>query len=98
LAKASVALGLPVITVRPFNAYDESIGRGIPTSLHKPCQKRFTLAVWKPLRYLCDGYINGFIKASETDRLGLFNLGTGREIKIGDPTQLLSKNQSFRDY
>jgi dTDP-glucose 4,6-dehydratase len=90
------AYGLPVVTVRPFNTYGpgQSARAVIPTIITQAvAQKRVfigNLEATRDFTYVTDT-VNGFIKASETDGVQgkTFNLGTGREIKIGDLVDLI---------
>jgi len=82
---------LPVITVRPFNTYGprQSARAVIPTiisqALSNETVKLGNLEPTRDLNYVLDT-VRGFINAAEhPEAVGeVINLGTGREISIGD--------------
>lgn len=86
-----LSFGLPVITVRPFNTYGprQSARAVIPTivsqALSEPMIRLGNLEPTRDLNYVADT-VDGFIKAAESPKsVGqVINLGTGREISIGD--------------
>lgn len=85
---------LPVVTVRPFNTFGpRQSARAVLPTIITQClsQDRIKLGSLTPTRDL--NYVantaNGFIKAAEADAaIGrTINLGTGREISVGDLAQ-----------
>lgn len=86
-----LSFGLPVVTIRPFNTYGprQSARAVIPTivsqALAEPAIRLGNLEPTRDLNYVADT-VEGFIKAAETPQAGgqVINLGTGREISIGD--------------
>ena len=91
------AFDLPVAVVRPFNTYGprQSARAVIPTvlgQLHSGASE-IRLGATTPTRDFnyVDDTINGFLAVAECDRaLGeVVNVGSGREIAIGDLVQLL---------
>jgi NAD dependent epimerase/dehydratase len=90
------AFELPVVTVRPFNTYGprQSTRAVIPTIITQAIvQKKIyvgNLETTRDFTYVTDT-VSGFIKASETqgNEGKTFNLGTGKEIRIGDLAQLI---------
>ncbi|HEX2981146.1 MAG TPA: SDR family NAD(P)-dependent oxidoreductase [Anaerolineaceae bacterium] len=90
------AYGLPVVTVRPFNTYGprQSTRAVIPTiitqALTRPVVKLGSLDTRRDFTFVSDT-VAGFIRAAQsTDVEGkTFNLGTGREIWIGDLANLV---------
>jgi NAD dependent epimerase/dehydratase len=87
---------LPVVTVRPFNTYGprQSARAVIPTiiiqALTRSTIRLGNLETTRDFTYVEDT-VNGFIKAAETPGAigGVFNLGTGDEISIGDLAKLV---------
>lgn len=87
---------LPVITVRPFNTFGprQSARAVIPTIITQAltCDDLHlgNLETTRDFTYISDT-VAGFIKAAEANRgLGqVFNLGTGKEIRIGDLAHLI---------
>jgi len=85
------AFNLPVITVRPFNTYGprQSARAVIPTiitqALVKDTVRLGNLDATRDFTYISDT-VSGFIQAAcKPGGLGqTFNLGTGKEIRIGD--------------
>jgi NAD dependent epimerase/dehydratase len=90
------SFGLPVVTIRPFNTYGpRQSGRAvIPTIITQTLtQDRVRLGNLSPTRdlnFVLDT-VAGFIDAAEhPEALGqVINLGTGREISIGDLAQTI---------
>lgn len=88
--------GLPVVTVRPFNTYGprQSTRAVIPTiitqALTKPEVKLGSLDTRRDFTYVSDT-VAGFIKAAQASDVGgkVFNLGTGREVWIGDLVEMI---------
>ena len=86
-----LSFGLPVVTIRPFNTYGprQSARAVIPTivsqALAEPAIRLGNLEPTRDLNYVADT-VEGFIKAAETPQAvgQVINLGTGREISIGD--------------
>ena len=90
------SFNLPGVIVRPFNTYGprQSVRAVIPTIISQ-CMKKEKIVLGNTLptrdfNYVGDT-VDGFIKAAETDKTtGLtINIGTGREISIGDAAQLI---------
>jgi dTDP-glucose 4,6-dehydratase len=87
---------LPVVTVRPFNTYGprQSQRAVIPTIITQALTSEIiTLGNLNPTRdlnYVLDT-TSGFIAAAECEKaLGqVINLGTGREISIGDLAEMI---------
>jgi NAD dependent epimerase/dehydratase len=100
------SFGLPVVTIRPFNTYGpRQSGRAvIPTivtqTLTRDRVRLGNLSPTRDLNFVLDT-VAGFIAAAEhPEALGqVINLGTGREISIGDLAQtiftLLGKEASI---
>lgn len=88
------AFGLPVVTIRPFNTYGprQSARAVIPTIIGQALTRdRILLGDTRPCRdftFVSDT-VRGFLLGAESDRaIGeVINLGTGREISIGDLAQ-----------
>lgn len=93
-----LSFGLPVVTVRPFNTFGpRQSGRAvIPTiitqALNNSEIRLGNLEPTRDLNYVADT-VEGFIKAAETPKaIGeTINLGSGREISIGDLAALILK-------
>ncbi len=91
-----LAYGLPVSTVRPFNTYGprQSARAVIPTVIAQMLTRDYIkLGAQSPLRdfnYVGDT-VAGFLAAAVSDRtIGeVVNVGSGREISIGDMVQLV---------
>ncbi len=86
----------PVVTVRPFNTYGprQSTRAVIPTIIAQALSQD---TVWlgnlearRDLTYVADT-VDGFLRAAETPGIEgeTFNLGTGREISIGELAELV---------
>lgn len=86
----------PVVTVRPFNTYGprQSARAVIPTIIAQALSQD---TVWlgnlearRDLTYVADT-VDGFLRAAETPGIEgeTFNLGTGREISIGELAELV---------
>ena len=90
------SFGLPVVTVRPFNTYGprQSARAVIPTiitqALTRDAIRLGNLEPTRDLNYVTDT-AEGFIRAAESPRAvgQVVNLGTGREISIGDLAALI---------
>jgi NAD dependent epimerase/dehydratase len=91
-----LSFGLPVVTVRPFNTFGpRQSGRAVIPTIISQCLagKPVKLGNLHPTRDL--NYVSntaaGFIKAAEAaDAVGkTYNLGSGREISIGDLAKLI---------
>ena len=82
---------LPVVTVRPFNTYGprQSARAVIPTIITQVLTQSTislgSLETTRDFTYV-DDTVAGFLKAAEANGVegGVFNLGTGEEIRIGD--------------
>lgn len=85
------AYSLPAVTVRPFNTFGprQSARAVIPTiitqALAKDEIKLGNLSTTRDFTFVTDT-VNGFLRAAEAQGVegGVFNLGTGEEISIGD--------------
>jgi len=93
------AFNLPVTIVRPFNTYGprQSARAVIPTIITQIMsgKKQIKLGNLQPTRdmnYVIDT-VNGFIKIAECDELlgEVTNIGSGKEISIGDLARLISQ-------
>ncbi|MBX6377545.1 MAG: SDR family NAD(P)-dependent oxidoreductase [Clostridia bacterium] len=88
--------GLPVVTVRPFNTYGprQSARAVIPAiivqALHRPEIRLGNLEPVRDFCYVVDT-VDGFLRAAAAPAAvgGVFNLGTGRGIRIGDLAALI---------
>ncbi len=88
------AYGLPAVTVRPFNTFGprQSARAVIPTiitqALVKDEIKLGNLSTTRDFTFVTDT-VGGFLRAAEAQDVegGVFNLGTGEEISIGDLAQ-----------
>ncbi|HKG62172.1 MAG TPA: SDR family NAD(P)-dependent oxidoreductase [Pyrinomonadaceae bacterium] len=93
-----LSFGLPVVTVRPFNTYGprQSARAVIPTIVTQALSgseiRLGNLEPTRDLNFVADT-VEGFIKAAETPKaIGeTINLGSGREISIGDLAALILK-------
>jgi len=93
-----LSFGLPVVTVRPFNTFGprQSARAVIPTIITQALNgaeiRLGNLEPTRDLNFIADT-VEGFIKAAETPKaLGeTINLGSGREISIGDLAALILK-------
>jgi NAD dependent epimerase/dehydratase len=91
------AYNLPVVTVRPFNTYGprQSARAVIPTIITQALTESTVhlgnLNTTRDFTYVSDT-VHGFMCAGETDGVegGVFNLGTGQEIRIGDVAQRIA--------
>jgi NAD dependent epimerase/dehydratase len=87
----NLSFGLPVVTVRPFNTYGprQSARAVIPTivtqALANEAIRLGNISPTRDLNYV-DDTVEGFIKAAESSKAvgEVINLGTGREISIGE--------------
>lgn len=92
------AFGLPVVTVRPFNTFGprQSARAVIPTiitqALTQPEVQLGSLDTRRDFTYVSDT-VAGFMKAATVPGVDgqVFNLGTGREVWIGDLAQIILK-------
>lgn len=89
---------VPVVTVRPFNTYGprQSLRAVIPTIISQClARKAVVLGNTRPTRDLtyADDTVNAFVLASEAEGVcgQVFNLGTGKEISIGDLAELIGR-------
>jgi len=86
-----LSFGVDVVTVRPFNTYGprQSARAVIPSIITQALGGRAiklgSLSPTRDFTYVADT-VDGFILAAEADAAGglVMNLGTGREISIGD--------------
>lgn len=96
-----LSFGLPVVTVRPFNTYGprQSARAVIPTIITQALNgseiRLGNLDPTRDLNFVADT-VEGFIKAAETPKaIGeTINLGSGREISIGDLAALILKQMN----
>ena len=87
----NLSFGLPVVTVRPFNTYGprQSARAVIPTivtqALANEPIRLGNISPTRDLNYVADT-VEGFIKAAGSSKAvgEVINLGTGREISIGE--------------
>jgi NAD dependent epimerase/dehydratase len=94
-----LSFGLPVVTVRPFNTYGprQSARAVIPTIVTQAlADEPIRLGNIEPTRdlnYVADT-VEGFIKAAESPQAvgEVINLGTGREISIGELAATILKS------
>lgn len=93
-----LSFGLPVVTVRPFNTYGprQSARAVIPTIITQ-CLSTGTVRLGnlhptRDLNYVADT-VEGFVLAGhQPEALGqTINLGSGREISMGDLAQLIAR-------
>lgn len=92
------SFGVRVVTVRPFNTFGprQSARAVIPTIMtqlfHGPVVKLGSLHPTRDLNFVANT-VDGFVKAAETPAaLGrTINLGSGRDISIGDLAQLIAR-------
>ncbi len=89
---------VPVVTVRPFNTFGprQSARAVIPTIISQLVEgSRVRLGATEPTRDLnyVSNTVDGFIAAAESNQgVGeTFNLGSGREISIGDLARLIAE-------
>jgi len=90
------AYSLPVVTVRPFNTYGprQSARAVIPAIISQVLARDVihlgNLEARRDFTYVADT-VNGFIRAAETVDVigGVFNLGTGVEVTIGQLADLI---------
>lgn len=90
------SFGLEVVTVRPFNTYGprQSARAVIPTIISQALGgSAIRLGHLTPMRdftYVLDT-VDGFLRAAEADKAAglIVNLGSGREISIGDLAKLI---------
>jgi dTDP-glucose 4,6-dehydratase len=91
------AYNLPVVTVRPFNTFGprQSARAVIPTIITQALTESTVhlgnLDTTRDFTYVSDT-VHGFMCAGESDGVegGVFNLGTGQEIRIGDVAQRIA--------
>jgi dTDP-glucose 4,6-dehydratase len=90
------SLGLPAVTVRPFNTYGprQSARAVIPSiisqALHGNVVRLGSLDTIRDLTYVADT-VEGFIRAAEVDEVvgQTINLGTGQAVSIRELTQII---------
>lgn len=93
-----LSFNLPVVVVRPFNTFGprQSARAVIPTIITQCLKgsvvKLGSLAPTRDLNYVSNT-VDGFLKAASTPAAvgRTFNLGSGREISIGDLAQLIAR-------
>ena len=97
-----LSFGLPVVTVRPFNTFGprQSARAVIPTIITQALNgSEIRLGNLEPTRDLnfVKDTVEGFIKAAESPKaIGeTINLGSGREISIGDLALLILKQMNL---
>jgi NAD dependent epimerase/dehydratase len=97
-----LSFGVPVVTVRPFNTFGprQSARAVIPTIITQCLAKKpIRLGSLTPTRDLnfVSNTVDGFLLAGSTpDAIGkTINLGTGREISIGDLARLIGKLMNY---
>ena len=94
----ALSFGVPVVTVRPFNTFGprQSARAVIPTIVTQvltgDCVRLGNLAPTRDLNYVAN-IVEGFIAAAASaPALGeTINLGSGREISIGDLAELIAR-------
>jgi len=93
-----LSFGLPVVTVRPFNTFGprQSARAVVPTiitqCLTEPTVRLGNLTPTRDLTYVTDT-VEGFVRAASAPQAvgRTINLGTGREISIGDLARLIAE-------
>ena len=94
-----LSFGLPVSTIRPFNTYGprQSARAVIPTVISQVLsgRERIKLGALSPTRdfnYVKDT-VEGFVKVAESEKsVGkVINIGSGREISIGDLALMIAR-------
>ena len=92
------SFGLPIVTVRPFNTYGprqsaRAVIPAIATQVYR--EQPIRLGHLAPTRdfLFVEDTVAGFLSAAESDAAvgRVINLGTGREISIGDLAALIMK-------
>ena len=91
---------LPVVTVRPFNTFGpRQSAREVISHDHYPIDCRSARAAWESasdaadLNYVANT-VDGFLAAAQAGTIAVgktINLGSGREISIGDLAKLISR-------
>lgn len=92
-----LSFDLPIVTVRPFNSFGpRQSGRAvIPTIISQALVNRTirlgNLDTLRDFTYVSDT-VDGFLAAGEVDGVEgeVFNLGTGREVRIGDVADIIA--------
>jgi dTDP-glucose 4,6-dehydratase len=92
-----LSFGLPVVTIRPFNTFGprQSARAVIPTIISQ-CLARGVVRLGnlhptRDLNFVADT-VDGFLTAARPEAVGrTINLGSGREISIGDLARLIAK-------
>jgi dTDP-glucose 4,6-dehydratase len=92
-----LSFGLPVVTIRPFNTFGprQSARAVIPTIISQ-CLARGVVRLGnlhptRDLNFVADT-VDGFLTAARSEAVGrTINLGSGREISIGDLARLIGK-------
>ncbi len=93
-----LSFNVPVVTVRPFNTFGprQSARAVIPTIITQALSgqsiKLGSVSPTRDLNYVANT-TDGFIKAAEAENVAgsIFNIGSGREISVGDLAQLIGK-------
>jgi NAD dependent epimerase/dehydratase len=94
----NLSFGLPVVTVRPFNTFGprQSARAVIPTIITQltvgPKVRLGNLRPTRDLNYVANT-VDGFLVAAQDTPAAIgktFNLGTGREISIGDLAKMIA--------
>jgi dTDP-glucose 4,6-dehydratase len=92
------AYGLPIVTVRPFNTYGpRQSARAVVPTIITQClaDGRIRLGNLLPTRDLTfvSDTVEGFVRAAQAEGAPgrTFNLGTGREMRIGDLARLIAE-------
>ncbi|HSB01649.1 MAG TPA: SDR family NAD(P)-dependent oxidoreductase [Anaerolineales bacterium] len=94
-----LSFGLPVVTVRPFNTFGprQSARAVIPTIITQliagSTVRLGNLSPTRDLNYV-GNTVDGFLAAARAEPAAIgktFNLGTGREISIGDLAKLIAR-------
>ena len=90
--------GLPVLTIRPFNTYGprQSTRAVIPTIITQALRQNTirlgNLNATRDFTFV-DDTVSGFLKGAQANGVegGVFNLGTGSEIRLGDLAEQIIK-------
>jgi NAD dependent epimerase/dehydratase len=93
-----LSFGIPVVTVRPFNTYGprQSARAVIPTIIAQALSgERISLGNTAPTRdfnFVADT-VDGFVRAGACDEAvgHVLNLGTGREVSVGELARLIAR-------
>ncbi len=93
-----LSFGVPVVTVRPFNTFGprQSARAVVPTIITQALSRSEivlgNLAPTRDLSFVADT-VDGFVRAAHCDAAigSVLNLGTGREISIGDLARTITR-------